>query len=270
MKEFFSIGEISHLLGLSSHTLRYYDKIGLLEPASVNEQTGYRFYAYHQLFTLERIRHLQHLEFSLEEIQAIISDTTMDTFRNLLSGKKEELDREISRLTTLRDTVEQYQRYYQRSDEQMLFNVPFKAHFETRYLFAEAYRPGESLYGTAGYRLMVRKSAPDCSDLNFLRQIGFLLDRDEYKSGRVRPTHYFMMLANAPPESCENVQMVPAGDFLCFRSHILKRDAEISPLLPLLSCDQVPRLVLACELEDSTDDSVQAFTQSCFEIQIQL
>lgn len=108
MKEYFSIGEISHLLGLSSHTLRYYDKIGLLEPASVNEQTGYRFYAYHQLFTLERIRHLQHLEFSLEEIQAIISDTTMDTFRNLLSGKKEELDREISRLTTLRDTVEQY------------------------------------------------------------------------------------------------------------------------------------------------------------------
>ena len=173
-------------------------------------------------------------------------------------------------MTTLRDTVEQYQRYYQRSDEQMLFNVPFKAHFETRYLFAEAYRPGESLYGTAGYRLMVRKSAPDCSDLNFLRQIGFLLDRDEFKSGRVRPTHYFMMLANAPPESCENVQMVPAGDFLCFRSHILKRDAEISPLLPLLSCDQVPRLVLACELEDSTDDSVQAFTQSCFEIQIQL
>ena len=69
----------------------------------------------------------------------------------------------------------------------MLFNVPFKAHFETRYLFAEAYRPGESLYGTAGYRLMVRKSAPDCSDLNFLRQIGFLLDRDEFKSGRVRP-----------------------------------------------------------------------------------
>lgn len=102
-------------------------------------------------------------------------------------------------MTTLRGTVEQYQRYYQRSDEQMLFNVPFKAHFETRYLFAEAYRPGESLYGTAGYRLMVRKSAPDCSDLNFLRQIGFLLDHDEFKSGAGAPHPLFYDAGECAP-----------------------------------------------------------------------
>ena len=46
MKDYFSIGEISELTGLSNHALRYYDKIHLVTPAIVNEQTGYRYYSY--------------------------------------------------------------------------------------------------------------------------------------------------------------------------------------------------------------------------------
>ena len=107
MQDYFTIGEISALLGLTSHTLRYYDKIGLLHPAVVNQQTGYRSYAYQQLFTLERIRHLQYLGFNLEDIREILSDTSMDTFLRLLNQKKRELDAEIEHLTALRNTVEQ-------------------------------------------------------------------------------------------------------------------------------------------------------------------
>ena len=59
MKESFTIGEISSLLGLTSHTLRYYDKIGLIRPAETNAQTGYRKYSYEQVFALERIRYLR-------------------------------------------------------------------------------------------------------------------------------------------------------------------------------------------------------------------
>ena len=88
MKEYFSIGEISHLLGLSSHTLRYYDKIGLLQPASVNEQTGYRFYAYHQLLRWRESGTSSIWNSAWKKSKPIISDTTMDTFRNLLSGKR--------------------------------------------------------------------------------------------------------------------------------------------------------------------------------------
>lgn len=270
MQEFFSIGEISALLGLSSHTLRYYDKIGLLRPAAVNEQTGYRSYAYHQLFTLERIRHLQYLGFNLEDIRQILSDGSMDTYLRFLSRKLRELDAEIEHLTALRDTVEQYRAYYQYYDDSILPQVPFKTRLGTRYLFTEAYRPGEPLYGTAGYRLMVRKSEPDCAALHFLREIGFLLDYGALRTGQIRPTHYYMFLEKPPAEDMREVRVIPAGEFLCFRCQMLEPDADISPLLRLMADDGKNRLVLACEYEQDMDDSVQAFTRSCFEIQIQL
>ncbi|MCI9121907.1 MAG: MerR family transcriptional regulator [Oscillibacter sp.] len=270
MQDYFTIGEISALLGLTSHTLRYYDKIGLLHPAVVNQQTGYRSYAYQQLFTLERIRHLQYLGFNLEDIREILSDASMDTFLRLLNRKKRELDAEIEHLTALRNTVEQYQSYYRYYDDRILPQVPFKAHFGQRYLFAEEYRPGEPLCGTAGYRLMVRKSEPDCAALHFLREIGFLLDYGALRSGRIRPTHYYMFLENLPKESMREIQTIPAGDFLCFRCHMLEPGADISPLLRLMADDGKSRTVLACEYEQNMDDSIQAFERSYFEIQIQL
>lgn len=38
------IREFAKLTGVSVRTLHFYDEIGLLEPSSVDEQNGYRFY----------------------------------------------------------------------------------------------------------------------------------------------------------------------------------------------------------------------------------
>jgi hypothetical protein len=38
----FSIGEFARLGGVSVRTLRHYDEIGLLRPAAVDPDTGYR------------------------------------------------------------------------------------------------------------------------------------------------------------------------------------------------------------------------------------
>ena len=40
-----SIGEVSHLKGVGVKALRYYERIGVLRPAYVNPETGYRYYA---------------------------------------------------------------------------------------------------------------------------------------------------------------------------------------------------------------------------------
>ena len=48
MKEYYSIGETAKLLGVSTQTLRYYDREGILRPETINEETGYRYYSYMQ------------------------------------------------------------------------------------------------------------------------------------------------------------------------------------------------------------------------------
>jgi len=68
------IGDFSKLSRITIKTLRYYDEVGLLRPAHVDDATGYRYYDYHQLPRLNRILALKDLGFSLEEISRLLAD----------------------------------------------------------------------------------------------------------------------------------------------------------------------------------------------------
>ena len=50
-----SIGEFARLVGVSVRMLRHYDRLGLLEPARVDEYTGYRSYSTAQLDRANRL-----------------------------------------------------------------------------------------------------------------------------------------------------------------------------------------------------------------------
>src|SRR5262245_5723866 len=92
MGEPFTIGEFSKIAGLSVKTLRFYHEEGLLAPSSVDEQTGYRYYDAGKIEVARVICRLRELEFSLEEIGAILGKARSD--RDILSyleQHKEEL-----------------------------------------------------------------------------------------------------------------------------------------------------------------------------------
>ncbi len=45
------MGRFAKLSGLTTHALRHYDSVGLPNPAQVDPDTGYRYYAREQLVT---------------------------------------------------------------------------------------------------------------------------------------------------------------------------------------------------------------------------
>ena len=67
------IGEFSKLSLTTVKALRFYEKEGLLIPASVDEWTGYRFYETAQLETAAKIKSYRQLGLSIEEIKSIFS-----------------------------------------------------------------------------------------------------------------------------------------------------------------------------------------------------
>ncbi|WP_411675828.1 MerR family transcriptional regulator [Caproicibacter sp.] len=69
----FTIGEFSKLSHISARMLRHYDAIGLLRPAHVNEQNGYRYYDAAQLPVLLQIETLKDYGFSLSEISELLA-----------------------------------------------------------------------------------------------------------------------------------------------------------------------------------------------------
>src|SRR5688500_4408565 len=66
------VGELADRSGMSASTLRYYEKLGLLPPASRNA-SGYREYTMETLDQLALIQRAKELGFSLREIRALLA-----------------------------------------------------------------------------------------------------------------------------------------------------------------------------------------------------
>src|SRR5262249_13298530 len=69
----FAIGEFSKITGLTIRTLRFYHDKGILVPAWVDGQTGYRYYEPRQADKARLITQLRRLEFSLEQIADLLT-----------------------------------------------------------------------------------------------------------------------------------------------------------------------------------------------------
>lgn len=91
-----SIGEFARLVGVSVRMLRHYDQLGLLEPARVDEFTGYRSYSAAQLDRANRLVALKDLGFSLDEVGQILADHAADAdVLGLLRRRGDELVRQL-------------------------------------------------------------------------------------------------------------------------------------------------------------------------------
>jgi DNA-binding transcriptional MerR regulator len=67
-----SIGDFSRMTFLSVKALRHYHEVGLLPPAEIDPDTGYRRYELAQVPTAQVIRRLRELDMSLDDVRAVI------------------------------------------------------------------------------------------------------------------------------------------------------------------------------------------------------
>lgn len=71
MKEYWKVGELAELSGLTIRTLRYYDHIQLFSPSRYTK-SGHRQYTESDLAKLQQILTLKHIGLPLDEIKSVI------------------------------------------------------------------------------------------------------------------------------------------------------------------------------------------------------
>ena len=102
-----TIGEISRLTGVTIRTLRHYDRIGLLPPATVTE-AGYRLYDQSSLERLHTILLLRETGLPLERIRRLLDDPSASPERllklqeTLLAMQRAHIDRLLALTGELR------------------------------------------------------------------------------------------------------------------------------------------------------------------------
>jgi DNA-binding transcriptional MerR regulator len=90
------ISDFSRLSLVSVKALRYYDELGLLKPARVDEFTGYRYYSASQLTRLNRILVMKDLGLDLSQIALLLNkEPTPDQIRGMLQFKQVELRQQL-------------------------------------------------------------------------------------------------------------------------------------------------------------------------------
>lgn len=104
-----TIQGFAKLCGCNTQTLRYYDRIGLLAPAKVDEWTGYRYYEEEQALLFVKIKNLQQADFSIEEIKTLLpgdDDLLAAAFERKIREQQQKLERirEIQR-SYLKETM---------------------------------------------------------------------------------------------------------------------------------------------------------------------
>jgi|ERR1700677_2275501 DNA-binding transcriptional MerR regulator len=110
----FSIGEFARLGTVSVRTLRHYDELGLLRPAKVNPDTGYRGYSADQLGQLNRIVALKELGLSLAQVKQLMGGITLDELRGMLMLRRAQLEQELQAHKDQLRGVEARLRYIER------------------------------------------------------------------------------------------------------------------------------------------------------------
>lgn len=103
------IGAVARAAGVSVHTLRYYERLGLLPPPQ-RTRAGYRVYERPTVDRLRFIQQAQALGFSLAEIKEIVrlkysGQSPCACVRRRLRQRLDEVEQEMKRLRKVRREV---------------------------------------------------------------------------------------------------------------------------------------------------------------------
>jgi DNA-binding transcriptional MerR regulator len=91
------IGDFSQATHMSIKTLRYYHRVGLLEPADVDRYTGHRRYTTDQIPAAQVIRRFRELDMPVEQIKNVLAAPDVRSRNELIAGHLDRLEESLGR-----------------------------------------------------------------------------------------------------------------------------------------------------------------------------
>ena len=111
MRKTYKIGEVAEILGVSTDTIRFYEKNGIVY-SHKDEQNGYRYFTTADVFCLIDVTFYRAMDIPVEQVCQIMKSYSHRDVRELLENTEEYLEKKIRRqqalLKRVRATIEDY------------------------------------------------------------------------------------------------------------------------------------------------------------------
>lgn len=204
-----AVGDICKLTGATIKSIRYYNKIKLLEPVFIDPDSGYRYYSFEQTFLVDILMLCVELDIPLKGIRKFIQEDNTIDYPALLSygksiagDKMKRLQKGIQYLETAEQKIALAKEYHK--SEQI-----YSRDIAEKYYFAV---PCDGVFGDA-IQFSVLKGFYDFEydddDYGIFTEKGFIY---EYTSEGVK-RYVFMELPRF--HTNENVITIPGGTYFC-------------------------------------------------------
>lgn len=211
MKEYYTIGEMAKLNFISPHTLRYYDKIGLLKPGYTSQKTGYRYYSYKDFLFLDAIQYLRHFDMSLEEIKVQFENRTVEATLQLYEKQLVKLHENIEALKNIEKRIIHNIENLQRSICGEFKEIPEIIRMGKRYVVML----NDTVKNDDEYEVAIRKLSHELYDNHFQYMGDFigLKAVEDIRSGNYNTTKNIGIMCVGKPAHMA-VKTIPEGEYL--------------------------------------------------------
>ena len=104
----YKISDFAEITGLSKETLRYYEKMQLLEPAFIDPVNKYRYYDDGSYFLAVLLVKLRRLGFSIQEMISVMEDESFAHLEDLLLLKRQKIKAQIKDLNKQVEEINEF------------------------------------------------------------------------------------------------------------------------------------------------------------------
>ncbi len=215
MKNYFTISEFAKLRNININSIRYYEKLGLLKPAIIDEKSGYRYYSAEQVSILNKIILCIQLGIPLKEMVEFLDEEGNLQSQKLLEQGRIIAQQRIQEMQNNLDYIEYSLKNIEENKEYLDYAGVYERYFEERKVMVTDYYTDVHIYEPKMFLAKI-------SDLYTYAQkkgmfpilpAGQIMKIDE--TGQIRFC-FFIEILNCD-EKEEKILTIPSGSYPCIQ-----------------------------------------------------
>lgn len=213
MKNYFTISEFAKLRNININSLRYYEKLGLLKPAVIDENNGYRYYSAEQVSLLNKIILCIQLGIPLKEMVKYLDEDGNLQSQKLLEQGRIIAKKRIQEMQNNLDYIEYSLENIEENKEFMNRTEIYERHIAERKVMITDYYEG--IFEPKAMVSEVSKiyRYAQAKGMFPILPAGQIMQIDE--DGKMRFC-FFLEILNGD-DTDEKIRTIPAGKYSCLQ-----------------------------------------------------